>query len=52
MGENKSIGCSVQQCKFHSSSADYCSLDKIMVGTHESDPKMPECTDCNSFMRK
>ena len=49
---NPSIGCTVQQCKYRSVSENNCTLDKIMVGTHEQDPKMPECTDCNSFVKK
>jgi hypothetical protein len=46
---NRSIECSVEQCKYHCKSDDYCSLDSIMVGTHESNPTVPECTDCRSF---
>ena len=33
-------------------SADYCSLSSIQVGTHEANPTMVECTDCNSFELK
>jgi hypothetical protein len=46
---NQSIGCSVQQCKYHDQTQNYCSLDKIMVGTHEQNPTGKECTDCESF---
>lgn len=49
---NKSIGCSVKQCAYHCSAEDYCSLEKINVGTHEANPTMVECTDCNSFKPK
>lgn len=49
---NKSINCTVTQCVYHSGSENYCTLDKIAVGTHESNPTMPECTDCNSFKCK
>lgn len=49
---NKSIGCSVTQCAYHCSGENYCSLEKINVGTHESNPTMVECTDCNSFKPK
>lgn len=52
MDANESIGCSVEQCKFHSNSKEYCTLNKIMVGTHESNPTKVECTDCNSFELK
>lgn len=46
---NKAIQCTVQQCKNHCSSENYCALDSILVGTHESNPTMDQCTDCKSF---
>lgn len=49
---NKSIHCTVTSCSNHCSCEDYCSLDSIQVGTHETDPKMDQCTDCQSFMKK
>lgn len=49
---NKSIKCSVTQCENHCSTEDYCSLSSIQVGTHEANPTMVECTDCNSFELK
>ena len=49
MNANKSIGCTVTQCAYHCKSQNYCSLSQINVGTHESNPTMVECTDCNSF---
>ena len=49
---NKSIRCSATQCKNHCQSEDYCSLSSIMVGTHEPNPTMIECTDCTSFQLK
>ncbi len=49
---NKCIECTVTQCKYHNNTENYCTLDKIQVGTHEKDPKMPSCTDCNSFVLK
>jgi hypothetical protein len=49
---NQSIGCSVQQCEYHCDSKDYCSLDKINVGTHEQNPTQVQCTDCESFKAK
>ena len=33
---NKSIKCSVTQCKNHCQTSDYCSLSSIQVGTHEA----------------
>ena len=49
---NKSIECTVQQCAYHCDSANYCSLDKILVGTHEQNPTLEQCTDCKSFRKK
>ena len=49
---NKSIQCSVTSCKHHCSGVDYCSLDKIHVGTHEKNPTKDQCTDCQSFVMK
>ena len=48
---NQAIQCSVFQCKHHCDDANYCSLEKIQVGTHESDPTVKQCTDCMSFDR-
>lgn len=50
--ENKCIECTVSQCANHAQSANYCSLDKILVGTHETNPTVDQCTDCMSFRRK
>ena len=49
---NKSIECTVQQCSNHCENENYCSLDRILVGTHESNPTVDQCTDCKSFRRK
>ena len=46
MDMNKSIKCTVGTCQNHCDSADYCSLDCITVGTHECDPTVDQCTDC------
>ncbi len=46
---NKNIGCTVSQCTYHCKSQNFCSLPQIQVGTHEPNPTMIECTDCNSF---
>ncbi|MBR5683080.1 MAG: DUF1540 domain-containing protein [Ruminococcus sp.] len=48
--KNKSIKCDVSQCRHNLVSEHYCSLDCISVGTHEDNPTVPECTDCNSFV--
>ena len=49
---NKAIACTVTECANHCDCENYCSLDHIVVGTHESDPKMDQCTDCKSFCKK
>ena len=52
MDKNPSIKCSVSACKYHNDSQNYCTLDEINVGTHETNPKQVECTDCESFKLK
>lgn len=49
---NRSIKCTVEECRNHCSNEQYCSLDCITVGTHEANPTMDQCTDCKSFARK
>ena len=49
---NKSIECTVAQCANHCESENYCSLDRILVGTHEANPTVDQCTDCKSFRKK
>ncbi len=49
---NKCIECTVSQCAHHCTDANYCSLDKIVVGTHECNPTVDQCTDCMSFRKK
>lgn len=50
--ENKSIACTVNNCSYHAQEKNYCTLDAIQVGTHESNPTQVECTDCQSFKLK
>ncbi len=49
---NKSISCTVSQCTHHCGQENYCSLDHILVGSHEACPTQDQCTDCKSFSRK
>lgn len=49
---NKCIECTVQQCAHHCENENYCSLDRILVGTHEGNPTVDQCTDCKSFRKK
>ena len=46
---NKSIKCSVTQCAHHCKDGNYCALNSIQIGTHESNPTEVKCTDCESF---
>ena len=49
---NKCIACTVSQCAYHCDTDNYCSLEKIQVGTHEANPTQDQCTDCMSFRKK
>jgi hypothetical protein len=49
---NRFIECTVTQCRHHYGMKNYCSLDSIMVGTHEANPTQTDCTDCKSFDMK
>ena len=46
---NTAIHCSVETCAHHCQSEQYCGLNSIRVGTHESAPTVDQCTDCQSF---
>lgn len=46
---NRSIHCTVDECKYHYGEDNYCSLDSIMVGSHEKNPTDESCVDCRSF---
>lgn len=50
MGKNDAIKCDVKQCKYNYKTEDYCTLEQIQVGTHEKNPTVVQCTDCNSFV--
>ena len=49
---NKSIGCTVSQCKFHDDKKDYCTLNNIKVVTHENKTKEVKGSDCGSYEPK
>ena len=49
---NKCIECTVKSCAYHCENENYCSLDRILVGTHEANPTQDQCTDCKSFRKK
>lgn len=52
MSCNESIKCTVAQCAHHAGAKNFCSLQSIQVGTHEANPTMDQCTDCQSFKLK
>lgn len=52
MNKNSSIECTINNCQFHANKENYCTLNKIKVGTHEANPTKIECTDCESFILK
>ena len=47
---NHSIACTVTQCANHACTTNFCALDRIMVGTHEKNPTVAQCVDCESFI--
>lgn len=46
---NESIACTIDNCQYHAHNSDYCTLNKIKVGSNEENPKEKESTDCDSF---
>ena len=46
---NTNNGCA---CAHHCQDQNYCGLNAITVGTHETNPTKVECTDCQSFQMK
>ena len=40
MYANKCIECTVTECANHAQTSNYCALDKILVGTHECNPRV------------
>ena len=49
MDINSSIKCTVNNCKYNNEAKSYCTLNEIKIGTHEKNPTMIQCTDCESF---
>ncbi|ABG87553.1 DUF1540 domain-containing protein [Clostridium perfringens] len=52
MKHNSSIGCTVNECKYHCNEDNYCTLNKIEVVKNTAEACSTECTDCGSFERK
>ena len=49
--DRHSIKCSVTNCAHHCQDVDHCGLTSIQVGTHEANPTMDQCTDCQSYRK-
>ncbi len=49
---NHSIGCNVNECRYHCEKDDYCSLQQIHVGKTDLNVERPDCTECSSFQQK
>ncbi len=49
---NSAIECEVTNCTHHCQDVNYCGLNSIRVGTHEQNPTMDQCTDCQSFQKQ
>ena len=47
---NHAISCTVSQCANHARSCDYCALERVVIGTHEKNPTVNQCVDCESFV--
>ncbi len=50
--KNNSIGCTVESCKYHCNSENYCTKNAIKVGGCNCDPKSVDATCCQSFEAK
>lgn len=49
---NPAIECSVKQCEYHCQKENYCSLNTVRIATHEPEPTVSQCVDCESFSVK
>lgn len=49
---NKSIACTVSDCKNHCKNKDYCSLNRIEIEAHKANPNACENVDCKSFEKE
>ena len=49
---NTSIRCTVNNCANHCQDQNYCALNTVQIGTHETNPTEVQCVDCQSFRMK
>ena len=47
---NHCIKCTVVSCANHAKESNYCTLDVVTIGTHESNPTVCQCVDCENFI--
>ena len=50
--KNPNIHCTVDQCRHNLCTEPFCTLDTVHIGTHETEPNVKECVDCNSFEKR
>lgn len=50
--KNENIRCTVTQCQNNMVTENYCCLNCVSIGTHEANPTVPQCVDCNSFIKR
>ena len=51
MNPNSSIQCTVTECANHCEN-NHCGLNTVKIGTHEANPTVCQCVDCESFVRR
>lgn len=52
MKANKSIGCSVTECRYHAKSESACSLDRINVSKNSVSVSTEKDTECATFEKE
>lgn len=53
MKSNRSIGCSVSECRFHAKNENLCSLESIQVAKNKPTTATTESdTECASFEKE
>lgn len=52
MKANRSIGCSVTECRYHAKTEPMCSLENIQVSKKESTAQTERDTECASFEKE
>lgn len=52
MNNNTHIGCNVTECRHHSTTEDYCTLEHIDVVKNTAEADCEKCTDCSSFEKR